>query len=84
MCAYQDIEEDVLRGIGLLPKLASADKVRADKESVIDDIFTIASFTEKPGMTDLKGKAKWEAWNGRKGMSQDEAKDAYIAKSKEF
>ncbi|XP_037908495.1 acyl-CoA-binding protein homolog [Hermetia illucens] len=35
--------------------------------------------TSKPGMTDLKGKAKWEAWNGRKGMSQDDAKRAYIA-----
>ncbi|KAL7029029.1 hypothetical protein ACKWTF_006069 [Chironomus riparius] len=23
--------------------------------------------TEKPGMLDFKGKAKWEAWNGRKG-----------------
>lgn len=40
--------------------------------------------TEKPGMTDLKGKAKWEAWNGRKGLSKDEAKTQYIAKSKEF
>ena len=20
----------------------------------------------KPGMTDVKGKAKWEAWNGKK------------------
>lgn len=35
-------------------------------------------------MTDLKGKAKWEAWNGRKGLSLDEAKTQYIAKSKEF
>ena len=22
---------------------------------------------DKPGMLDLKGKAKWEAWNGKKG-----------------
>ncbi|XP_049778889.1 acyl-CoA-binding protein homolog [Schistocerca cancellata] len=35
--------------------------------------------TEKPGMLDLKGKAKWEAWSGKKGMSQDEAKEKYIA-----
>jgi len=26
--------------------------------------------TEKPGMFDFKGKAKWEAWNGIKGISQ--------------
>merc|ERR1712035_181726 len=34
--------------------------------------------TEKPGMLDMKGKAKWEAWNKLKGMSQDEADAAYI------
>uniref|UniRef100_A0A1A9W3G2 ACB domain-containing protein n=1 Tax=Glossina brevipalpis TaxID=37001 RepID=A0A1A9W3G2_9MUSC len=33
----------------------------------------------KPGTLDLKGKAKWEAWNSRKGLTQDEAKKAYIA-----
>ncbi|XP_021694733.1 acyl-CoA-binding protein [Aedes aegypti] len=36
--------------------------------------------TDKPGLLDFKGKSKWEAWNGRKGMSQDDAKQAYIAK----
>merc|ERR1711953_278276 len=34
--------------------------------------------TDKPGMLDMKGKAKWEAWNKPKGMSQDEADAAYI------
>jgi len=29
-------------------------------------------------MLDMKGKAKWEAWNKLKGMSQDEADAAYI------
>nr|ACD11893.1 hypothetical protein [Isometrus maculatus] len=32
----------------------------------------------RPGVMDLKAKAKWEAWNGKKGMSQDDAKEAYI------
>ncbi|KAG5874210.1 hypothetical protein JTB14_001063 [Gonioctena quinquepunctata] len=36
--------------------------------------------TARPGMLDLKGKAKWDAWNGRKGTSQDEAKEQYIKK----
>ncbi|EFA10396.1 putative acyl-CoA-binding protein [Tribolium castaneum] len=36
--------------------------------------------TDRPGMLDLKGKAKWDAWNGKKGMSQDKAKEEYIAK----
>lgn len=26
--------------------------------------------TDKPGMLDFKGKAKWEAWNKNKGKSQ--------------
>uniref|UniRef100_D3TR37 Acyl-CoA-binding protein n=1 Tax=Glossina morsitans morsitans TaxID=37546 RepID=D3TR37_GLOMM len=33
----------------------------------------------KPGALDLKGKAKWEAWNSRKGLTQDDAKKAYVA-----
>lgn len=32
----------------------------------------------KPGMLDLKGKAKWEAWNKKKGTSQEAAKQSYI------
>jgi len=38
--------------------------------------------TDKPGMFDMKGKAKWEAWNGKKGISQADAETQYIAKVK--
>ncbi|KAG8225260.1 hypothetical protein J437_LFUL006492 [Ladona fulva] len=34
----------------------------------------------KPGALDFKGKAKWNAWNEKKGMSKEDAKEAYIAK----
>ncbi|PXX61471.1 acyl-CoA-binding protein [Nocardia tenerifensis] len=34
--------------------------------------------TSAPGMFDLTGKAKWNAWNDLKGMSQDEATSNYI------
>ncbi|KXJ74126.1 acyl-CoA-binding protein homolog [Aedes albopictus] len=34
--------------------------------------------TDKPGMFDLKGKAKWQAWSDKKGTSQDAAKEAYV------
>ena len=30
-------------------------------------------------MLDFKGKAKWDAWNTKKGMAQDQAKEEYIA-----
>ena len=26
--------------------------------------------TNKPGMLDFEGKAKWQAWNGAKGVSK--------------
>jgi len=29
-------------------------------------------------MLDLKGKAKWDAWNGLKGMSKEDAAQKYI------
>ena len=29
-------------------------------------------------MLDLKGKAKWDAWNGAKGKSQVDAKREYV------
>jgi diazepam-binding inhibitor (GABA receptor modulating acyl-CoA-binding protein) len=35
--------------------------------------------TSRPGMLDLSGKAKWDAWNALKGKSQDDAKSDYIA-----
>lgn len=33
-------------------------------------------------MFDLKGKAKWDAWNALKGTDKEEAKKRYIAKVK--
>lgn len=35
--------------------------------------------TKKPGMMDFVGKAKWDAWNGLGDISQDDAKQKYIA-----
>jgi diazepam-binding inhibitor (GABA receptor modulator, acyl-CoA-binding protein) len=32
----------------------------------------------RPGMLDLKGKAKWDAWNAKKGVPQEEAQQQYI------
>lgn len=33
----------------------------------------------RPGMLDLKGRAKFDAWAKRKGSSKDEAMKAYVA-----
>ncbi|XP_066997695.1 acyl-CoA-binding protein [Anabrus simplex] len=45
------------------------------KQGTVGDVNTA-----RPGMLDFKGKAKWDAWNSKKGMSSDAAKEAYIAK----
>jgi diazepam-binding inhibitor (GABA receptor modulating acyl-CoA-binding protein) len=34
---------------------------------------------KRPGMLDLKGRAKYDAWAGRKGMSKETAMDTYVA-----
>ena len=34
---------------------------------------------KRPGMLDVRGRAKYDAWAGRKGMSRDAAMAAYVA-----
>ena len=38
----------------------------------------------RPGMLDFKGKAKWDAWNTKKGMDQEKAKAEYTAFAKKM
>ena len=33
---------------------------------------------KKPGFGDMVGRAKWDAWNGFKGLSSEDAKRQYI------
>lgn len=42
--------------------------------------------TDRPGFMslDFAAKAKWDAWNAHKGMSQADARTAYVAKAKEL
>ncbi|EDV26757.1 expressed hypothetical protein [Trichoplax adhaerens] len=37
--------------------------------------------TDRPGFFDQKNRAKWDSWNSKKGMSTEEAKQAYIKKA---
>ncbi len=34
---------------------------------------------KRPGMLDVKGRAKYDAWASKKGMSQDDAKSSYVS-----
>jgi len=36
----------------------------------------------QPGVTEIKARAKWDAWNKKKGVNQDEAKTQYIELAK--
>ena len=45
------------------------------KQATVGDVNT-----ERPGMFDPKGKAKWDAWKAKEGMSSDDAKAAYVSK----
>ena len=38
--------------------------------------------TDRPGMFDFKGKAKWDNWQSRKGLSKEEAEKKYIELAK--
>ncbi|KAM3961750.1 acyl-CoA binding protein isoform 1-T2 [Aphomia sociella] len=46
------------------------------KQATVGD----ADPANKPGMLDLKGKAKFEAWSSKKGTSKEDAQKAYVAK----
>ncbi|XP_042372321.1 acyl-CoA-binding domain-containing protein 7, partial [Plectropomus leopardus] len=48
------------------------------KQAIVGEINT-----DRPGMMDVKGKAKWDAWNSRKGMSKEDAMSAYVTLAKE-
>lgn len=39
---------------------------------------------KRPGMTNVKGRFQFDAWSSKSGLSQDEAKQAYIDKVKEL
>ncbi|XP_042879858.1 acyl-CoA-binding protein-like [Penaeus japonicus] len=49
------------------------------KQATVGDINT-----ERPGMLDFKGKAKWDAWSSKKGMAKDAAMEAYVAKAEQL
>ncbi|KAG8432187.1 hypothetical protein GDO86_016721 [Hymenochirus boettgeri] len=43
------------------------------KQATVGDVNT-----DRPGMLDFKGKAKWDAWEKKKGMSKEDAMSSYV------
>ena len=71
--------EEAAEKIKTSPNLAS---LTDEKKLEIYALFKQGSIgdvnTARPGMLDFKGKAKWDAWEKKKGMTQDEAKELYV------
>ncbi|KAK6337873.1 hypothetical protein TWF696_001351 [Orbilia brochopaga] len=49
------------------------------KQATVGDVNT-----ERPGIFDLKGKYKWDAWKSEEGKPQEVAETEYIALVEEF
>ena len=49
------------------------------KQATIGDVNTT-----RPGMFDFEGKAKWDAWESFKGVSQEAAKQQYVEFCRKF
>lgn len=60
-------------------------KTRPSNEQLLDLYGLYKQATEgdvagsRPGLLDLKGRAKFDAWTKRKGTSKDEAMKSYVA-----
>ena len=78
MSSFEEVVEK-LKDPGLAAKVEALSN---EKKLEIYALFKQATVgdvnTQRPGMMDFKGKAKWDAWKAKEGTSQDDAKEAYI------
>ena len=60
-------------------------KTRPSNETLLELYSLFKQATEgdvqgkRPGMLDLKGRAKYDAWAGRKGLGREAAMQQYVA-----
>ena len=70
--------EDAQARVKKLPKTPSNDDLlelyALYKQSTAGDVTG-----SRPGMLDLKGRAKFDAWTKKKGTSKDDAMQKYVA-----
>jgi diazepam-binding inhibitor (GABA receptor modulating acyl-CoA-binding protein) len=77
MSLQEDFEAAVQRVNGL--PSAPSNQVLLDLYGLYKQATAGDATGKRPGITDLRGRAKYDAWAGRKGMSRDDAMRAYIA-----
>ena len=75
------LTDDELKEVYALYKQGTIGDINTSRYSKSMLIYILAYYFHmaRPGMLDFKGKAKWDAWEGKKGMGQTEAKEKYIA-----
>jgi acyl-CoA-binding protein len=70
--------EDAQQRVQTLKKSPSTDELlelySLYKQGTLGDVQG-----KRPGMLDFKGRAKYDAWAARKGISHDQAMQSYIA-----
>jgi len=77
----KSLKDQFAEAKGRVEKLAS----RPSNEELLELYGLYKQATEgdvtgsRPGMLDLKGRAKYDAWARKKGASKDEAMKAYVA-----
>ena len=67
--------QDIAEEVGAMSNEDKLEFYGFFKQATVGDVNT-----DRPGMFDPKGKAKWDAWKAKEGMSSDDAKAAYVSK----
>ena len=81
MSEFEQYAEAIKKRDDLVNSLSDAEKLEIYalfKQGTIGDCNTASPWT-----IDFKNKAKWDAWNSKKGLSQEDAKQAYVDLLKE-
>lgn len=75
--ATQDEFEAAVDRVQKLPKKPGNDAL-LELYGLYKQATTGDATGKRPGMLDVRGRAKFDAWASRKGMSGDAARDAYV------
>ncbi len=70
---FEKAAADVFKHVKECPDSKKLELYGLYKQATVGDCNT-----DKPGMLDFKGKAKWEAWNKVKGKDKEAAKSEYV------
>ena len=80
MSLKDDFDAAVKRVTGLAKAPSTGDMLTLYalyKQATVGDVTG-----SRPGMLDVKGRAKYDAWAGKKGTSSEDAMTAYLALAK--